>query len=195
LNIPRFISITFTLLVSCWVPISSGQVAKDGPDARFHDDLLDHMVGQWVVDVNVYGHKFTSDRQVEWVLGHQYLRIQEKSREVVPWLKKQFERVMYIGYNHGRKRYVVYELNVHGADVPTEPEGFTYASRSGNELTVDHKNGAEVLGRSRLVWDPSSRTWLMQSWRVIGGKDQPPHANLIAVAVKPAANEAQLPNR
>jgi hypothetical protein len=132
--------------------------------------------------VNAYGHKFTSDREVDWVLSHQYLRIREKSREVVPWMKVPFERVMYIGYNRRGKRYVVYELNVHGADVPFEPEGFTYGYRSGNELTVEHKNGADVLARSRLAWDSASRTWLMQSWRVIDGKDQAPHATLIAVA-------------
>jgi hypothetical protein len=192
MNIPRMIRlITLTALVSCWVPASFAQGAKDGSDARFYDDLLDHMVGQWVVDVDVYGNKFTSDREVEWVLSHQYLRIHEKSREVVPWLKIPFERIMYIGYNHRSKRYVVYELNVHGADVPFEPEGLAYGYRSGNELAVEHKNGADVRAKSRLVWDAASRTWLMQSWRVIDGKDQPPHANLIAVAVKPSGNEVE----
>jgi hypothetical protein len=144
------------------------------------------MVGRWVVNVDVYGHKFTSDREAEWTLSHQYMRIHEKSREVVPWLKIPFERIMYIGYNHSSKRYVVYELNVHGADTPFAPEGFSYGLRSGNELAVEHKNGADVLAKSRLLWDPASKTWNMQSWRVINGKDQPPHANLIAVQVKPS---------
>jgi hypothetical protein len=177
---------TFALLAACWAPTSLGQVAKDGSDARFYDDLLDHMVGKWTVNVDAYGHKFTSDRQVEWVLSHQYLRIREKSREVVPWMKVPFERVMYIGYNRRSKRYVVYELNVHGADVPFEPEGLTY---------VEHKNGADVLARSRLAWDSASRTWLMQSWRVIDGKDQPPHATLTAVANTSSANEVESTNR
>jgi hypothetical protein len=184
--------ITLTVLTSCWVPASFGQVAKDGSDARFYDDLLDKMVGEWVVDVNVYGHQFTSDREAEWVLSHQFLRIREKSREVVPWLKVPFERVMYIGYNHGKQRYVVYELNVHGADVPFEPEGFAYGQRSGNQLAVEHKNGAKVMAKSRLLWDPASKTWLMQSWRVIDGKDQPPHANLTAVAVKASDEQGRV---
>src|SRR5687768_17166891 len=117
-------SITVAVLTLCWAPASTGQVAKDGSDARFYDALLDQLVGKWDVSAVVNGQKFTLDREAEWVMDHQYLRLHEKSREVIPWLKVPFERTIFIGYNHDSKRYLVYELTVHGGDVPTKPEGF-----------------------------------------------------------------------
>jgi hypothetical protein len=117
-------------------------------------------------------------------MDHQYLRLHEKSREVIPWLKVPFERTIFIGYNHDSKRYLVYELTVHGGDVPSKPEGFSYASRAGNELTIDHMNGATMVGRSRWTWDPQAATWRFQGGRVLDGKEQAPHAVQVAVIAK-----------
>jgi hypothetical protein len=194
LNFPRMISsITVVVLVVCWAPASTGQVAKDGSDARFYDDLLDRLVGKWEVSAVVHGQKFTLDREADWVLSHQYLRIHEKSREVVPWLKVPFERTLYVGYNHRSKRYVVHELTVHGADTPFEPEGFYYGARSGNELAMDHMNGANVFARSRWTWDPRTSSWHFQGRRVIDGKEQAPHVDQVAVAARPVANSTEIP--
>jgi hypothetical protein len=182
-------SITLIVLASCLAPTSFGQVAKDGTDMRFYDDLLDHLVGQWDVSAVVHGQKFTLDREAEWVMGHQYLRIYEKSREVIPWLKAPFERTMFIGYNHRRKRYLVYELTVHGGDVPHEPEGFYYADRTGNELKMVGTKGPEVVANMRFTWEPASRSWHFQGRRVIAGKEQEPSVDQKAVAAKPSSKQ------
>jgi hypothetical protein len=181
-------SITLIGLAFCWAPTASAQVAKDGSDGRFYDDLLDHLVGKWEVNAVVHGQKFTLDREAEWVLSHQYMRINEKSREVIPWLKVPFERTIYIGFNHRTKRYIWYELTVHGADTPYEPQGFAYAARNGNELAIEILNGSEVMARSRLTWDPAANTWIFQGRLVIAGKEQEPHVDQKAVAVTPSSN-------
>ena len=178
-------SLALTVLASCWAAPSFAQVAEDGSDGRFYDDLLDHLVGKWDVDAVVHGQKFTLVREADWVLSHQYLRINEKSREVIPWLKVPFERTMFIGFNHGTKRYIVYELTVHGADTPFEPQGFSYAVRNGNELDIEHLNGSEVVARSRFAWDPAANSWTFQGRRVIAGKEQVPDVVLTAVAANP----------
>jgi hypothetical protein len=177
-------SIAAAVLTLGWSPTSIGQVAKDGSDARFYDDLLDHLVGKWDVSAVVNGQTFTLDREAEWVMDHQYLRLREKSREVIPWLKVPFERTIFIGYNHDRKQYIVYELTVHGGDVPHKPEGFSYATRAGNELTIDHMSGPNVVGRSRWTWDPQAASWHFQGGRVVDGKDQAPHVDQVAVVAK-----------
>ncbi len=117
-------------------------------------------------------------------MGHQYLRIYEKSREIIPWLKVPFERTLFIGYNHGSKRYVVYELTVRGGDVRNEPEGFYYAERMGNELKMVLTNGSEVVGNARFTWEPASGSWHFQDRRVIAGKEQEPTVDQTAVAAK-----------
>lgn len=174
------------VLALCVAPVAFSQVDKEGKDQRFYDDLLDHLVGTWEVDATVHGQNFTLDRKAEWVMSHQYLRIYEKSRETIPWLKAPFERTLYIGYNHGSKRYVVYELTVHGGDVPHEPEGFYYGERTGNELKMAMTKGAEVVGYSRLIWEPDSQSWRFQGGRVIDGKEQAPLVDQKAVAVGPS---------
>jgi len=175
------------VLALCFVPASIAQVDKDGNDRRFYDDLLDHLVGKWEVTATAFGQTFKLDREAEWVMGHQYLRIYEKSREVVPWLKTSFERTIFIGYNHGSKRYLVYELTVHGGDVPHEPEGFYYAERTGNELKMAMTKGAEVVGYQRFTWEPESKSWRFQGGRLIAGKEQAPNVEQIAIAAKPSS--------
>jgi hypothetical protein len=170
----------FVFLASC----SFAQTAGDSTRG-FHDDLLDHFVGKWDVSATVHGQKFTLKREAEWVLDHQYLRIHEKSREVIPWLKIPFERTIFIGYNHRSKRYIVYELTVHGGDVPHEPEGFYYGDRTGNELKMVHTKGSEVIGNSRFTWDPVSGSWYFQGRMVVAGKEQEPIVDQKAVAAKP----------
>jgi hypothetical protein len=75
-------------------------------------------------------------------------------------------------------------MTVHGADVPFEPEGFTYALRTGDELTFEIKNGPELVIRGRWTWDRASSTWHIQGRRVIAGKEQPPHLDQRAVPAK-----------
>lgn len=181
-TIPKMI-ILITLIVFL-APCSFAQTAGDST-RRFYDDLLNNLVGKWDVSAIVHGQKFTLDREAEWVMDHQYLRIHEKSREVIPWLKVPFERTIFIGYNHQSKRYVVYELTVHGADGPFQPEGFSYGDRTGNELRMDLTKGSEVVITQRLTWEPESRSWHFQGRQVIAGKEQEPHVDQIAVAAKP----------
>jgi hypothetical protein len=174
---------TSIILLSMLAPCSFAQTGRDTTDNRFHDDLLDHLVGKWDVNATVHGQKFTLDREAEWVMNHQYLRIYEKSREVIPWLKVKFERTIYIGYNHRSKRYLVYELTVHGGDGPIEPEGFSYGVRTGNELKVVLK-GPEIVINQWFTWEPASESWHFQGRRVIQGKEQEPHVDQKAVRVK-----------
>lgn len=177
-------SITLILLASCLAPVARAQAAKDDSALRFHDDLLDHFVGKWEVTAVVHGATFTLHREAEWVLDHQYLRVHEKSREVVPWLKIPFERIIFIGYNHRLKHYVVYEANVHGADIPFVPEGFSYATRNGNELTIDHTNAGVAVGRGRWTWDAATSTWHIYGSRIKDGKEEL-FLHHVAVAAKP----------
>ena len=181
----KTVSKTATLIIVFLIlaPCSFAQTTRDTTDNRFHDDLLDHMVGKWDVSATVHGQKFTLDREAEWVLNHQYLRIYEKSREIIPWLKVPFERTIFIGYNHRSERYLVYELTVHGGDGPIEPEGFTYGVRTGNELKMVLK-GPEIVIYQTLTWEPASESWHFQGRRVIEGKEQEPHVNQKAIRVK-----------
>jgi len=187
MNFPKLFALITFIIGLMLITISSfGQTAGD-TKGRFYDDLLDHLVGKWDVSATVYGQKFTLDREAEWVMNHQYLRIYEKSREVIPWLKIPFERTIFIGYNHPKKRYLVYELTVHGGDGPIEPEGLSYGERTGNELKVVLTNGSDLVINQRFIWEPESGSWHFQGRRVTAGKEQAPHVDQKASRVKTAS--------
>lgn len=175
-GLAAFLSSCIALLaLASWATSPSfAQAPSESTDGRFHDDLLDHFVGKWAVNSTVYGRKFTLDRDAEWVMNHQYLRVHEKSHEALPRLNVPFERTFFIGYNRPSKRYVVYELSVHGIDNPNDPPGFAYAERSGNELKIVFRNGSEVVGVGRNIWDPASHSWQNEGRQVVAGKEQDP---------------------
>jgi hypothetical protein len=95
-----------------------------------------------------------------------------------------FERTIFIGYNHRKKRYLVYELTVHGGDGPIEPEGFSYGERTGNELKVVLKLEPGVFVNQRFTWEAASESWRFHGRRVVDGKEQEPHVDQKAVRVK-----------
>ena len=127
------------------------------------------------------------DLEAEWAMNRQYLRIYEKSEEIVPWLGVQFERVFFIGNNHGSKRYVVHDMNVFGAEEPYE--GFCYAYRSGNEIKLVQKmtHTSDSVNIQRLTWEPSSGSWHIVARWMISGKEGEPFLEQKVVAIKPTS--------
>ena len=49
--------------------------------ASFNDPLVDHLAGKWVLSGEMDHGQVTHDFNAEWVLAHQYLEINEVSRE------------------------------------------------------------------------------------------------------------------
>src|ERR1051325_384241 len=81
------------------------QNTEDTTDHRFHDDLLNYLVGKWNVTAVAHGSTFTSKIEANWVLNHQYMLIHLKSNEVIPWWGVEMEYYEYIGYNHYKQLY------------------------------------------------------------------------------------------
>jgi hypothetical protein len=48
---------------------------------HIQDSFLDHLVGKWVLRGELAHKQTTHDILAEWVLGHQYVRLHEISRE------------------------------------------------------------------------------------------------------------------
>src|SRR4051794_18743525 len=70
---------------------SFAQTREDTTDWRFHDDLLNHLVGKWNVTGITYGEPNKETLEADWVMDHQYLRIHEKSKEIIPEINGPFE--------------------------------------------------------------------------------------------------------
>src|SRR5450432_2852444 len=86
---------------------SFAQNAEDTTDGKFHDDLLNHLVGKWNITSVAHGFSSTAVLEAEWVLNHQFLHYHLKSNEAIPWIHMPMEIECFISYNHNSKRYVV----------------------------------------------------------------------------------------
>ncbi|MBX2923961.1 MAG: hypothetical protein KF746_17310 [Chitinophagaceae bacterium] len=157
------------LLVKIFVVTTVFTQTKDTTDGRFHDDLLDHLVGNWHVTAVAHGSRFTSEMDARWILNHQYLLIHLKSNEVIPWWGVEMEYYQYIGYNRNKQRYTIHGMSIEGdADLS---EGFFYGYRSGNEFKTVAKFSSDTSVVQRLIWQPDMNTWLIQSRPEINGKE------------------------
>lgn len=98
---------------------------------EWKDDLVDHMVGAWILSGQVMGREAHHDVQAEWVLHHQFLRIHEKTAANAPAAERPYEALWFLGYDAVSERYVLYLLDVFGTRYS---ETLGYGIRDGNTI-------------------------------------------------------------
>ena len=186
---PKMVAlITLIILFAFIAPPSFAQNVEDTTDGRFHDDLLNHLVGKWDVTTIAHGSPFTATLEADWVLNHQYLHIHFKSHEIIPWFHTQMEFEEFIGYNHSNKRYVFHGMSIEGDEDPSE--GFGYAYRTGNEIKTVAKFGLDSLIVQRFTWQTAYReithtdSWNIKSVWVIDGQEGDPFLEMQLVPAK-----------
>ena len=77
------INVSIPLIILCLFFMSGlfAQKTEDITDRRFHDDLLNQLVGTWNVSGVVHGLRLEKmELNAEWVMNHQYLRIMKKAQ-------------------------------------------------------------------------------------------------------------------
>jgi hypothetical protein len=179
------------ILFTFFAAPSFAQNAEDTADGRFHDELLNRLVGEWNVTAIAHGSMFTSDIDAKWILNHQFFHIHLKSHEVIPWWHVQMEYEEFIGYNHINKRYVVHGMSIEGNDYDPS-EGFCYAYRSGSEFKTVAKFGSDSLIVQRFTWEPAPGTWHIESRWVISGIEGETFLDMKLVAAKPSSTKKSL---
>jgi hypothetical protein len=159
----------FLLLVISITNTIIAQNTKDSADGRFHDDLLDHLVGTW--NATSVAHDFSSTGVITagWVLNHQFFHLHFKGNDTIPWWHMPMEFEEYFGYSRAKKRYSVHGMSIEGDADPSE--GFGFAYRNGNEFKTVLKMSPDTSIIQRFTWQPATGTWSIQSKEEIGGKE------------------------
>jgi hypothetical protein len=171
------------LIAAMGVLSSFAQNKEDTTDGRFHDDLLNHLVGKWTVSGVAHGETFQNlTLEAKWIMNHQYLQINEKGIDTIPWLKMPWEAMFLIGYNHSDKRYIFYELTIRGVDGPSE--GFSYATRTGDKLKISSKMSSDESINQYFIWERSSNSWHLLSKLEKGGKEGDSFLDLKVLSIK-----------
>jgi hypothetical protein len=133
--------------------------------------LLDHLVGNWVLEGTIAGQATTHDVDAEWVLDHHYLRLHEVSREKNNRSLPQYEATIYIAWNEATKQYAAVWLDVYGG---ISPSSVGLADTKENELPFIFKDDKGAVEFSNdFIYDVAADTWEWRMDNVVDGVAKP----------------------
>jgi hypothetical protein len=135
----------------------------------FHDAVLDHLVGTWVLQGTIAGKQTTHDVTAEWVLAHQYLRLHEVSREEKGNGEPQYQAMVFIGWDQTLNQYVCFWLDDFGGAFDST---IGHAKRSRNEIALRF-NYPEGPFHTTFAYDSRSDSWQMRMDSEEKGKLKP----------------------
>ncbi len=143
------------LLIAALAPMHAPAQAPP----EWKDDLADHMVGTWKIDGQVMGREAHHDVQAEWVLNHQFLRIDERTATSAPASERRYEAIWFLGYDAVSERYVLHLLDVFGTRYS---ETLGYGTRDGNAIrfVFEYPDGPF---HTTYHWSPETGSW---QWRL-----------------------------
>jgi hypothetical protein len=138
-----------TLLAALSLPVLAQQSARQEP-------LLDHLTGKWILQGTIAGRETTHDIEAEWVLGHEYLRLHETSREKKAQGQPAYEAIIFIEWDGSLGEYRCLWLDSTGGgglSVPTAS-----GKRSGDEIRFLFKEKDSSI-HTTFAYNKSSDTW------------------------------------
>ena len=140
--------------------------------ATLQDPLLEHMIGKWVLQGAIAGKNTTHDIVSEWVLGHQYMRIQEVSREKDAKNQPAYEASILIGYDPKTSQYSCLWLDNTGPwDFTTQ--GIGHGKRSGDAIIFRFglNDGSSI--HTTFAYNKNADAWQWSIDNEAGGKIKP----------------------
>ena len=126
--------------------------------ATFQDPLLDHFVGKWVLTGTIGGAATTHDVDVAWVLGHQYIRIQETSREKDAKEQPAYEAIVFIGWDQPTGQYSCLWLDNTGGG-GLVGQAIAHAKRESDKIAFLFKSADGSLFHTTFVYDKKADSW------------------------------------
>lgn len=143
------------------------------PAAPVQDPLLDHLAGAWVLQGTIASRATTHEVRAEWVLGHQYLQLSERSRELDAQGAPQYEAIVLIGREPASGAYQILWLDSTAPGGLT-PEGLGAGARKGDSITFLWRDRDGSLSfDNTFAYDPGADAWTWSLDNIQGGRHQP----------------------
>jgi hypothetical protein len=156
---------TFALIV-----VFSAMVTAQQP--IFTDPLLDRMIGGWILQGTIAGQSTTHDIVAEWVLGHQYVRMHEVSREKDAKGQPAYEAIVFIGWDQPSGRYACLWLDSTGGGGLSN-QAIGYAKRGVDEMAFLFKPLGGSVFHTTFKYSMGTDSWQWQMDGEESGKLQP----------------------
>jgi hypothetical protein len=121
----------------------------------WNDALVDHMAGAWKVEGQVAGRDAHHEVRADWMLNHQFLRIQEKTSADAPKTESPYDALWFLGYDDASERYVLHLMDVFGGRYS---ETLGYGTRDGNQIrfVFEYPDGPF---HTTFRWSPEKDAW------------------------------------
>jgi hypothetical protein len=147
MRIPSLLTLTAVVLL----PVSLAAQAA----TEWRDPLVDRMAGTWKLEGQVVGREAHHEVHADWVLNHQFLRIQEKTSASAPNIERPYEAFWFLDYDPISERYVLHLMDVFGARYS---ETLGYGTREGNQIrfVFEYSDGPF---HTTYQWNPEKDTW------------------------------------
>lgn len=144
--------------------------------------LLDRLVGKWVSQTEIMGHKSTRDIDGEWIIQHHYLRLHEVSREKDAKGNPKYEAMEIFTTGPQKNQIQCVWLDVFAGEGLTT---FGVADPKENAIPFIFKDeNGEISFTNDFTYDPKSDTWQWTMNNVDHGKAIPFGTEKLARAAK-----------
>ncbi len=123
----------------------------DGLGVVFEDSLLQQLAGDWTMTGAVRGRPVSYRLHVEWVLDHQFLRLDMRDVAAPP----AYQAIVLLGVDNRSARYVAHWIDVFGGRFS---ETLGYGRRDGDAVrfTFEYPDGPF---HTTFTFDPTARAW------------------------------------
>ena len=138
------------LLTALFFGASAEEAVKDGPRARFEDELIAKLEGRWLVTRQIRGTEVQNIATSMWVLNHQFLQLHMKDTKEPP----AYEAIVLIGFVHATKEYVAIWADTYGGKFAAMGRG----KRVGDsiEFRFEYPEGPFF---NTFTWQPVRQGW------------------------------------
>ncbi len=120
------------------------------------EQLLDHLTGSWILQGTIAGHETTHDIEAEWVLGHEYVRLHEASREKNAQGQAAYEAIL-IEWDESSSEYRCLWLDS-TAGGGISAQGIAHGKRDGDKIAFLFKDQDGSV-RTTFAYNKSTGTW------------------------------------
>jgi hypothetical protein len=160
---------TVVAFLSAVILASSAASARQAPAPAL---LIDHFVGNWVLQGTIDGKQTTHDVDAQWVLNHGYVRMHEVSREKDATGAPAYEAIVFISYDKKSGEYTCLWLD-NTSNAGLINNGFGRGKPTGTTIPFLIKpTGGDVFHTS-FIYAPGSDSWQWVMDGESGGKLQP----------------------
>ena len=160
----------FLMLVLLMEVVGGRAFAQSG---RLQDPLLDRLTGHWVLHGTLAGKETTHDVAADWVLGHEYVRLHEVSREKKSDGQPAYEAIVFVGWDASTSQYACLWLDsTSGGGLSSQ--GIAHARRRSDELPfVFKESDGSISFTNTFVYQKESDSWMWIMDNVEKGKSIP----------------------